>query len=146
MFGLGLIAPAMSAAESSFGGASSDGSKVFFHTTESLLSSDTDSSQDVYERSGGTTTLVSQGQINANGAFEASFAGASSDGSRVFLQTAEELVNGDTDSSQDVYERSGGVTTLVSQGQINGNGASFASFAGASSDGSDRSSPRTSRW
>ena len=40
---------------------------------------------DVYERSGGTTTLVSQGQINGNGAVQAGFAGASGDGSRGLL-------------------------------------------------------------
>ena len=38
------------------------------------------------------------------------------DGSRVFIGTSEQLVSGDTDSSFDCYERSGGTTTLVSQG------------------------------
>jgi len=119
-----------------FGGASGDGSRVFFTTDESLVIGDTDNSVDVYERSGGTTTQVSQGQINGNGAFEASFAGMSSDGSRVFFHTDEPLVSGDTDSSVDLYERSGGTTTQVSQGQVNGNGAFEASFADASGDGS----------
>ncbi len=105
-------------------------------TDEPLVSGDTDSAYDIYERSGGTTTQVSQGQINGNGAFAAFFAGASSDGSKVFFDTDEQLVSGDTDSSIDVYERSGGTTTRVSQGQINGNGAFGAGFSGASSDGS----------
>ena len=87
--------------DGSFIGASSDGSKVFFSTDEQLVSGDTDSSQDVYERSGGTTTQVSQGQINGNGAFAATFTGASSDGSKVFFTTDEQLVSGDTDSSSD---------------------------------------------
>ena len=134
---LGLVAPATSAASSSFVRASSDGSRVLLHTNEQLVSGDTDNSQDIYERSGGTTTLVSQGEINGNGNFHASFAGASSDGSRVFFHTNEQLVSGDTDDSQDIYERSGGTTTLVSQGEINGNGAFDASLAaGPSSDGS----------
>ena len=122
-----------------FSGASSDGSRVFFYTDEPLVSGDTDSSQDIYERSGGATTLVSQGQINGNGAFDAVFERVSSDGSKVFFNTFEKLVSGgvaDTDSSRDIYERSAGTTTLVSQGQINGNGAFNASFADASSDGS----------
>ena len=122
-----------------FAGASSDGSVVFFYTDEQLVSGDTDSSQDIYERSAGTTTQVSQGQINGNGAFDAVFERASSDGSRVFFTTFEKLVSGgvaDADSSRDIYERSGGTTSLVSQGQINGNGAFNATFADASSDGS----------
>ena len=119
-----------------FSGASSDGSRVFFYTDEPLVSGDTDTSYDLYERSGGTTTQVSQGDVNGNGAFGAFFSGASSDGSRVFFYTDEPLVSGDTDSSQDIYERSGGATTLVSQGQINGNGAFDAVFERVSSDGS----------
>jgi hypothetical protein len=122
-----------------FAGASSDGSKVFFYTDEPLVSGDTDTSQDIYQRSAGTTDLVSQGQINGNGAFDAVFERASSDGSTVFFSTFEKLVSGgvgDTDSSRDIYARSGGATSLVSQGQINGNGAFNATFADASSDGS----------
>jgi hypothetical protein len=115
----------------------SDGSKVFFVTDEQLASSDTDSSRDLYERSGGTTTQVTQGQINGNGAFPVNFVtGASNDGSKVFFHTDEQLVSGDSDGALDVYERSGGTTTLVSQGQINGNGDLFSGFAGASGDGS----------
>ena len=44
-------------------------------TSEALVSGDTDSSPDVYERSGGATTQISQGEVNGNGAFEAAFAG-----------------------------------------------------------------------
>ena len=73
-------------------------------------------------------------QINGNGAFDAAFVGASSDGSRVFFETAEQLVAADTDSAKDLYERSttSGVTEtkLVSAGQINGNGSFPASFRG----------------
>jgi hypothetical protein len=114
-----------------FGGASSDGLKVFFTTVEQL-GGDTDATSDVYQRSGGATTLVSQG---ANTGGPVTFDGTSSDGSRVFFDTDEQLVTGDTDSSLDLYERSSGLTTLVSQGAINGNGALNATFEGASSDG-----------
>src|SRR5205823_2510886 len=111
-----------------FAGSSADGTRVFFTTLEQLVSTDTDSQVDVYERSGGTTKLVSAGQINGNGALAAAFAGSSDDGTRVFFTTNEPLVPADTDSSGDVYERSGGTTTLVSAGQINGNGLPTAAF------------------
>ena len=116
-------------------GSSADGTRVFFLTSEQLVSADTDSSIDLYERSGGSTKRVSAGQINGNGAFNVSFVGSSADGTRVFFTTAEPLVSLDTDSSRDVYERSGGSTKLVSAGQINGNGAFDATFGGGSADG-----------
>ena len=115
---------------------SSDGSKAFIYTDEPLVSGDTDTSYDIYERSGGTTTRVSQGELNGNGAFHANPVGFSSDGSKAFFTTSEPLVSGDTDSSQDVYERSGGTTTWVSQGEINGNGAFGAFSPSTSGDGS----------
>jgi hypothetical protein len=135
--------------EASYEGASTDGSKVLFSTAEQLVGADTDHSVDIYERSGGATTLVSKGQINGNGAFDALLSPVScqpvghptcgdvtGDGSKVFFTTAEQLVGDDTDNALDVYERAGGSTTLVSRGQINGNGATPALFDGASADGS----------
>jgi hypothetical protein len=121
-------------------GASSDATRVWFETKEQLVPADTDSAQDVYERSAGETTLVSAGRINGNGPFDATFVGASTDGSRVFFQTAEQLNAADTDSVQDVYERSAGDTKRVSVSQINGdpssgNGPFGATFGGASDDG-----------
>ena len=104
--GLALVAPATGAAYSFFGGASSDGSKVFFYTDEQLVSADTDASYDIYERSGGTTTWISQGPDRRQRR-RAAFAGASNDGSKVFFYSYEQLVSGDTDSSLDLYERSG---------------------------------------
>jgi Ca2+-binding RTX toxin-like protein len=78
-------------------------SRVFFETEESLVSADTDAAQDLYERAGGQTTLVSTGPTGSSGAFEASFEGASADGSRVFFETEESLVSADTDTFDDVY-------------------------------------------
>jgi hypothetical protein len=120
----------------SFRGASSDGSRVFVETEETLVASDTDSSVDVYERSGGSTTLASTGPAGGNGSADALFDGASDGGTRVFFQTAGQLVGGDTDSERDVYERSSGTTTLLSTGPAGGNGAQEAVFEGASADGS----------
>ena len=116
-------------------GASADGTRVFFQTLESLVSADTDATEDVYERSGGQTTLVSTGVTGGNGAVGAFFAGVSDDGGRVFFRTVESLVSADTDAVVDVYERSGGQTTLVSTGPTGGNGANSAFFDGASADG-----------
>src|SRR5438067_6452937 len=89
---------------SNYRGASADGTRVFFQTTESLVAADTDSSMDVYERSNGTTTLLSTGPNGGNGAFTAIFLAASKDGSRVFIRTAERLVAADTDNAQDIYQ------------------------------------------
>lgn len=107
-----------------------------FRTGEQLTSEDKDNSQDVYKRSGGVTTLVSIGPEGGNGEVDANFAGASADGSKIFFVTTESLVAQDKDSSLDVYMRSGKVTTLVSTGQINGNGEFLAALHGVSADGS----------
>ena len=119
-----------------FRGASDDGSHVFFETEERLTSNDTDSSLDVYDRSGGTTSLVSTGPTGGNGAIDAYFSGASDNGTIAWFETNESLVPGDADSKQDVYQRAGGTTTLVSTGPSGGNGNFDASWQGASSDGS----------
>jgi hypothetical protein len=122
--------------DASISGWSSDGTRVFFSTHESLVNTDTDSSRDVYQRFAGVTTLVSAGQINGNGAFDVFPAGGNDDGTRFFFTTSEPLVNTDIDTASDLYERSGGVTTLVSAGEINGNGAFDVEFGGSAADGS----------
>jgi hypothetical protein len=95
-------------------------SSLLFSTDESLVVADEDSSQDVYRRAGGATNLISVGPDGGNGAFNASFAGASDEGARVFIVTAEQLVSpGDTDTALDVYEIGSG-TTLVSTGPLAG--------------------------
>jgi hypothetical protein len=119
----------------SFGGSNPAANAVFFETGEPLVAADTDSSTDVYQRTGSTTTLVSAGAINGNGAFNAFFRGVSDLGTRVFFTTSEPLVSADTDSSSDVYQRFASTTTLISAGAINGNGAFSANFQAASSDG-----------
>jgi hypothetical protein len=102
-----------------FDAVSGDGSRVFFDTDERLTTQDTDSSFDVYERRGGTTTLISIGPAGGNGAFDVFFAAASADGTRVFFETDEQLHDDDNDSAFDVYERAGGTTTLMSGGSAN---------------------------
>jgi len=86
-------------------------------TQEQLVASDTDSSLDVYEYNNGTTQLISSGTAGGNGAYDAYFVGNSTDGTRRFFQTSEQLTAADTDNQQDVYMRSGVTTTLMSTGE-----------------------------
>jgi hypothetical protein len=121
--------------DTQYGGTSADGSHVYYTTTESLVSADTDSSTDVYERVGTTTTLISTGPTGGNGAYQARFAGVSADGTHVFFDTKEALTSSDTDSARDVYERFGGTTTEVSIGPTGGNTAVDSFYVGDSTDG-----------
>ncbi len=113
-----------------FDGASKDGTHAYFTSAQQLDAADTDARIDIYDRSGATTTLVSTGPAGGNGAFDPTFRGASANGSHVFFTTNESLVTGDTDSESDIYDRSGGTTTLVSAGTTTG-----ATYRAASSDG-----------
>jgi hypothetical protein len=118
-----------------FLGVSTDGTRVFFTTTEQLTITDVDSQYDIYERAAGSTTQVSRGQINGNQNYDPTFVGTSQDGTRVFFETYESLASTDTDFRIDIYERSAGTTKQVSRGQINGNQFFDAFFERASADG-----------
>ena len=114
----------------SFAGASTDGTQLFFVTSEALAPpaagdstgpGDRDEKTDVYQRGSGATTLVSAGQLtgsgpySGNGAFDAQLQGVSTDGSKAFFVTKEQLTAEDSDTGEDVYMRSGGGTLLVSR-------------------------------
>lgn len=127
-------------AQADFSGASKDGSRVFFRTTQKLTADDLDTAQpDVYERAGGTTTLISQATGVADpGAAAIFFQGTSDSGDRVFFSSTAKFTADDLDTSrEDVYERAGGTTTLVSQpsGLADPN-TSDVIFEGNSPDGS----------
>jgi TolB protein len=121
---LALAAPAARADTATFAGASDDGERAFFTTTEQLVPGDTDTRLDIYERSYDdsferyVTRHVSTGPTGGNDAFPSSFNGAAADGSRVFFTTLESLVSVDTDHSRDVYVRDleQSTTALVSRG------------------------------
>ncbi|MGC1164989.1 MAG: hypothetical protein WA862_02670 [Solirubrobacterales bacterium] len=98
-----------------FSSASANGSHVFFETNDQINGTDTDSSQDLYHWSGGAPVRASTGGGGGNGGNNALYAGSSSDGSAVFFETKESLSVADADGSQDVYERTGGETILVSE-------------------------------
>jgi WD40-like Beta Propeller Repeat len=121
-----------------WGGISKDGTRAFFTSSQKLTPDDTDTNQaDLYERSGGTTKLVSAptGVADPDTA-GAVFSGSSADGSRVFFSTPQKLTPDDTDAGRwDVYERSAGTTTLVSTGGGAPLPTDHATFIGASRDG-----------
>ncbi len=73
-------------------------SRVFFRTAEPLTADDTDSAEDIYERAGPTTTLISTGPDDGPGSAGPVFGGASADGTRVFFRTQESLIDTDTDT------------------------------------------------
>jgi hypothetical protein len=123
------------AVDSLFRDASDDGGRVFFETDEALVGGDGDSRVDVYERSGSTTSLLSDGPAGGDGAFDALFEGASADGLRVVFETEESLVAGDTDTEFDLYERSLNGTTLLSATATAGNGTFDVAYGGLSRDG-----------
>jgi len=133
-------------------GTSADGSHLFLDTDVRIDPADTDSSFDVYDRTGSGFTLISRGLQGGNSTgpecqpatfpCSAGFDGASRDGGRVVFTTNERLVPEDTDSSKDIYARSAGVTKLISIGPSGGNGAApndfypySPAFNGVSDDG-----------
>jgi hypothetical protein len=134
-----------------FKGSSASGEEVFFATEEKLTSADTDGAQDIYARTGGTSTeLVSEGDgsCEAIGYCDkaAELEWVSPGGTLAVVDTQEPLTAEDEDESFDVYARTlpGGPTKLVSKPgptclEVDpecGNGARDATFAGASGNGS----------
>jgi hypothetical protein len=114
-----------------FAGATPDGSRVFFRTRAALLpGDDNDIAADVYERDAdGSLRLVTAGP---SGNVDATFAGATADGSRAFFETAAALIAADDDLATDVYERDAdGSLQLISSGP---SGDVSATFAGATAD------------
>lgn len=92
------------------------GGRSFFTTRQALLTDDSDESVDVYMREGQTTTLISRGDggFNGNLAYDTSGTEPSGDGSRAYFVTAEALSHDDNDATNDIYERRGDSTVLVS--------------------------------
>ena len=105
-----------------------DGDHVFFRTHEPLVVEDTDTVPDIYENANGTTSIVSDGPA-PDSQESTIFWGASADGERSYLTTAEPLVAEDTDVTADVFVHSGGVTTLIDTGIALVGGGSLLGFA-----------------
>lgn len=108
-------------------GAGRDASRVFFTTTQALVSEDTNNASDRYER-------TSDGRVVL-----------AADEKQDFFTTDQALVSADTDSCPqylrptrgcyDVYERTGNTVKLISTGPNGGNGPFDAGIVGTSSDG-----------
>jgi hypothetical protein len=116
------------ASDASYRGASADGTRAFFNTTENIPGTgDSDGADDVFQAMGGAITLLS-----GNDPAEVSFRGASADGTRVFFETHGNIPGtGDTDGANDAYQALGGAITLLT-----GSGTDdSAPFQGASADG-----------
>lgn len=123
----------------SYAGSSPDGSHVILDTFQQLTADDQDGErQDLFDRSGGTTTLVSgpSGPSDANTGM--SYGGISDDGGHVVFTTALPLSADDKNASDtDVYDHTGGQTVLVSQPSGGANpGYGATDFDAVSADGS----------
>src|SRR5689334_23422386 len=90
----------------------------------------------------GALAIVALSCVSVAQASPARFDGASQDGSIAYFSTNEQMVNGDTDTREDIFRRSFDssigeyVTRQVSLGPIGGNDAYDALFKSVSSDGS----------
>jgi hypothetical protein len=131
---------------------SDDGRYAVFPATEQLSPEDTDAQVDIYRYDAvdDSYALISAARgMPGNGAFDAVVAPAvraesetlrgawpsrviSADGSRVFFTTAEQLVPGDRNQADDVYEWANGDVALVSAGV----GDRPSAFLGSTPDGS----------
>jgi hypothetical protein len=134
-------------------GGSPDGSHLVFLTPEALTSDDTDSRIDLYEWAGGAIRHVTTGPSGGNAPIDiycpdviyheycGSLRSVSDDGARIVFETKEKLVPADTDELIDVYQRAGGVTTLLSPARpgrqpVYGETDKDVAFVDASLDGS----------
>jgi hypothetical protein len=78
----------------------SDGSRVFFETSDPLVPQDTNGLPDVYEWENGREYLISSGQGTAG----STLSGVSSNGNDVFITTADRLAQQDIESSPQIYD------------------------------------------
>jgi hypothetical protein len=121
---------------SDFQRAGRDGTRVYFTTSDRLVSSDTDDSDDVYQRHAGETTIESVGPAGGNGGQDLVVEGVNAAGTRLYFRTFEPLTMDDADFAVDSYVREGGQTARVSIGAINDDDSGTdAGFAGATETG-----------
>ena len=97
-------APALGGPSGDYHAISSDGSRVFFTATPPEGGPAT-----IYDRETGTTTLPLSAPENCSAqecpaAGDAEYQGASSDGSKVFFTTAQQLKPGETDTTTKLFE------------------------------------------
>ena len=124
---------------------SADGSRALFRTNMRLVPGDRDDAIDLYERDRRTdeTELISTGPADPQSGPRTSFDyirsayfDASDDLRRVAFETALTMVDADSDSEPDVYERVGGITRLASVGPDGKSSADIAAkLISVSNDG-----------
>jgi hypothetical protein len=133
-----------SACTPKFRGASADGSRAFFTTSQQFSLADTDKASDVYVWEGGAPSLLSTGPTDGNDDLQpAIFAGSTPSGDTAFIETSEPLTAADEDAAADVYARRlpAGTTTLVSAADPTctvgecGKGPENAAFSASSTGG-----------
>jgi hypothetical protein len=117
------------AGDSGFFAAVPDGSHVFFGTTTGLDSTDLDGAADLYDRHGTATTWLSKPDPGQPDDTFQNFVAASPDASLVYFTSNGQLKSSDTDSSTDLYLRSGTALKHITQ-QVAGN--EFGVVAGCS--------------
>lgn len=82
-----------------FAGATDDGSRVFFRTTEPIDVTDPGGDSDIYERYNGLTWLATRGTVTG-----ADFGGVSQNGRIIFAATSDGLAAADTDGgAEDLF-------------------------------------------
>jgi hypothetical protein len=79
---------------------STGGSRIFFDTSDALVSQDTNGAGDVYEWENGQVHLISSGRSPE----DSYFAEATPSGSNVFFTTREQLTGQDSDKNVDLYD------------------------------------------
>ena len=79
---------------------SDNGSRIFFTSGDSLVPSDTNGHNDVYEWENGQNSLITSGTSSDDSLFY----DANPNGNNVFFATRDQLVPQDTDGQQDLYD------------------------------------------
>jgi Tol biopolymer transport system component len=119
-----LLSPTPAGASGSefadFAGATDDLSVVAINAINQLTPDDTDLTADAFRRDGNGLERASSGAVGGNADLPAAALDVSADGAHVILLTSEGLQAADTDGELDLYDHSGGTTTLVSTGPLGG--------------------------
>jgi hypothetical protein len=131
-----------------FSGESADGRRMWFTTYQRWAATDTDQNMDVYERTtAGGVVHVSRDPTGVESGIDATFAGATADGSRVFFRTAESMAATDLDTARDVYERTAaGDVVHVSDNPIGPDSASAAELVHVAPGGEAVILTTSERW
>ena len=99
-----------------FTGVSGDSQHIFFVTDGRLTAEDRDDATDIYESFEGRVRMISTGPTDPQNTFTPRFEASSYDGSRVFFLFRGRLTAADRNDADDLYERFGDTTTLISSG------------------------------